>query len=74
MRRRWPILAGTVPLVLGWTLVAAHPAAAAGGTIQPGGPLSPASVRSFLSNPAKVTGGSATGALLLVGRKARAAS
>jgi hypothetical protein len=42
MRCRWPILAGTVPLVLGWTVMAAHPAAATG-AIQPGGPLSPAS-------------------------------
>jgi len=45
MRRRWPVLAATIPLVLGWALAAAHPAAArtgaagAGGLVQPGGPI-----------------------------------
>ena len=43
MRRRWPALAGTVPLVLGWTVLAAHPASAAAGGVQPGGPIGPAS-------------------------------
>jgi Peptidase A4 family len=51
MRRRWPILAATVPLLVGWSLTAAFPAAAApagpgtgvtgpGGPVQPGGPVS----------------------------------
>ena len=46
MRRRWPVLAATIPLLFGWVLVAAYPAAAStgiqgpGGLIQPGGPIS----------------------------------
>ena len=46
MRRRWPVLAATIPLVFGWTLAVAHPAAAhtgvagPGGLVQPGGPVS----------------------------------
>lgn len=45
MRRRWPVLATVIPLVFGWALVAAYPAAAStgvqgpGGPVQPGGPL-----------------------------------
>ena len=45
MRRRWPILVATIPLVFGWALVAAYPAAAhagvtgPGGLVQLGGPL-----------------------------------
>ena len=45
MRRRWPVLVATIPLVFGWALVAAYPAAAhtrvmgPGGLVQPGGPL-----------------------------------
>ena len=46
MRRRWPVLAATIPLVFGWALAAAYPAAAStgvqgpGGLVQPGGPIS----------------------------------
>jgi Peptidase A4 family len=46
MRRRWPVLAATIPLLFGWALAAAYPAAAStgiqgpGGLIQPGGPIS----------------------------------
>jgi len=46
MRRRWPVLAATIPLVFGWTLAVAYPAAAhtgvagPGGLVQPGGPVS----------------------------------
>src|SRR5260370_23417289 len=46
MRRRWPVLAATIPLVFGWILVAAYPAAAQAGVmgpgrlVQPGGPVS----------------------------------
>ncbi len=45
MRRRWPVLAATIPLVAGWALAAAYPAAAQvhvpgpGGVVQPGGPI-----------------------------------
>src|SRR5580704_2679924 len=31
MRRRWPVLAATIPLLFGWVLVAAYPAAASTG-------------------------------------------
>ena len=48
MRRRWPILAATIPLLVGWSLTGAFPASAAphhgvtgpGGLVQPGGPVS----------------------------------
>jgi len=48
MRRRWPALAATIPLALGWAVLAAHPAAASvpgtgpaqSGGVQPGGPVS----------------------------------
>jgi hypothetical protein len=48
MRRRWPILVATVPLLVGWSLTGAFPASAAthygvtgpGGPVQPGGPVS----------------------------------
>src|ERR1700731_4394609 len=45
MRRKWPALAAAIPLVLGWAVTAAGPAAAAppgGGSsaVQPGGPVS----------------------------------
>jgi peptidase A4-like protein len=48
MRRRWPILALSVPLLIGWGLTGAPPASAAshygvtgpGGRVQPGGPVS----------------------------------
>ncbi len=52
MRRRWPVLAATIPLMLGWAVATAHPAAAAAppggptgavppaGAVQPGGPVS----------------------------------
>jgi hypothetical protein len=40
MRRRWPALAATIPLVLGWTVATAHPAAAATWGVRPGGPVS----------------------------------
>jgi len=48
MRRRWPILAVTIPLLVGWSLTGAFPASAAqhygvtgpGGLVQPGGPVS----------------------------------
>jgi hypothetical protein len=46
MRRRWPVLAATIPLVLGWAVATAHPASAAAppgvpsGAVQPGGPVS----------------------------------
>ena len=46
MRRRWPALAATIPLVLGWAVATAHVASAAppgGGTdggVMPGGPVS----------------------------------
>jgi hypothetical protein len=55
MRRRWPALAATIPLVLGWAVATAHPASASApvtgpgpmqtgpvqpGTVQPGGPVS----------------------------------
>jgi hypothetical protein len=36
------VLAGTVPLVIGWTLVAAHPAAALAGAVSRAGAVSPA--------------------------------
>jgi len=58
MRRRWPILAGTVPLVLGWTLVTAHPAAAASvGVVQPGGPISAAAATATASPSASASPG-----------------
>src|ERR1700744_4604882 len=58
MRRRWPILAGTVPLVLGWTLVTAHPAAAAAsvGVVQPGRPISAGAATAAASPGAVPTG------------------
>ncbi len=48
MRRRWPILAATIPLLVGWSLTGVLPASAAshhgvtgpGGPVQPGGPVS----------------------------------
>jgi hypothetical protein len=46
MRRRWPVLAATIPLVFGSVLATAYPAAAStgiqgpGGLVQPGGPIS----------------------------------
>ncbi len=43
MRRRWPALAATIPLVLGWAVATAYPASAsapATGAVQPGGPVS----------------------------------
>ncbi len=47
MRRRWPVLLATIPLIFGWVLVAAYPAAASAspavagaGRWQPGGPIS----------------------------------
>ena len=45
MRRRWPALAATIPLVLGLAVATAHPASAAtpgGGPdgVRPGGPVS----------------------------------
>jgi Peptidase A4 family len=48
MRRRWPILVATVPLLVGLSLTGAFPASAAthhgvtgpGGLVQPGGPVS----------------------------------
>jgi hypothetical protein len=48
MRRRWPILVATVPLLVGWSLTGAFPASAAthygvtgpGGPVQSGGPVS----------------------------------
>jgi hypothetical protein len=47
MRRRWPILAATIPLLVGWSLTGAFPASASphygvtgpGGLVQPGGPV-----------------------------------
>jgi len=45
MRRRWPALAATIPLVLGLAAATARPASATaggqGGAVQPGGPVSP---------------------------------
>ena len=40
MRRRWPALAATIPLVLGWAMATAHPASAATSGVRPGGPVS----------------------------------
>jgi hypothetical protein len=53
MRRRWPALAATIPLVLGWAVATAHPASASTpvstpastpatgpAAVQPGGPVS----------------------------------
>jgi hypothetical protein len=45
MRRRWPALAATIPLVLGWAVATAHPASASApatgpAAVQPGGPVS----------------------------------
>jgi hypothetical protein len=28
MRRKWPVLAAAIPLIIGWALVAAHPGGA----------------------------------------------
>ena len=39
MRRRWPALAATIPLVLVWTVAIAHPASAAPRGVRPGGPV-----------------------------------
>jgi peptidase A4-like protein len=39
MRRRWPALAATIPLVLVWAVAAAHPASAAPPGVRPGGPV-----------------------------------
>jgi hypothetical protein len=56
MRRRWPVLAATIPLVFGAALVTAYPAAAQAGLIargalvQPGGPIR------HLSSPTLSTG------------------
>jgi hypothetical protein len=53
MRRKWPVLAAAIPLIIGWALVAAYPAAASpaafgsGGWV-PGGPVS------HLGNPSMV--------------------
>jgi hypothetical protein len=57
MRRRWPILAATVPLLVGWSLTAAFPAAAAParpnpGVVGPGGPVQPGGPVSDLGTPA----------------------
>ncbi len=60
MRRRWPVLAATIPLVFGWALAAAHPATAQvrvpgpSGLVQPGGPIS-------LPASSSADGGSPTG-------------
>jgi len=40
MRRRWPALAATIPLVLVWAVAIAHPASAAALGVRPGGPVS----------------------------------
>ena len=45
MRRRWPALAATIPLVLGWAVATAYPASASApatgpAAVQPGGPVS----------------------------------
>lgn len=40
MRRRWPALAATIPLVLVLAVATAHPAAAAPRGVRPGGPVS----------------------------------
>ena len=45
MRRRWPALAATIPLVLGWAVATARPASASApatgpAAVQPGGPVS----------------------------------
>ena len=39
MRRRWPALAATIPLVLAWAVAIAHPASAASPGVRPGGPV-----------------------------------
>jgi hypothetical protein len=39
MRRRWPALAATIPLMLGWAVATAYPASASA-PMQPGGPVS----------------------------------
>ena len=40
MRRSWPALAATIPLVLAWAVAIAHPASAAPLGVRPGGPVS----------------------------------
>ena len=68
MRRRWPVLAATIPLVFGAALVTAHPAAAQAGLmgrgalVQSGGPIR------HLSQPHLSTGQSraATGGRTIV--------
>jgi hypothetical protein len=41
MPRRWPVLAATIPLLFGWALAAAYPAAASTGIQGPGGLVIP---------------------------------
>lgn len=62
MRRRWPVLAATIPLVFGWTLAAAYPAAAQAGATGPGGPVQPGGPFSQLASSA-AGGGQPTGAV-----------
>src|ERR671922_218395 len=49
MQRRWPVLAATIPMALGWALAAAHPAAAAG-LADPGGQVQPGTRNKVVSS------------------------
>jgi hypothetical protein len=61
MRRRWPALAATIPLVLVWAVAIAHPASAAPLGVRPGGPVNSLSTprQNMLTEP---SGGWARGA------------
>ena len=60
MRRRWPALAATIPLVLVLAVATAHPASAATSGVRPGGPVSSLSTPGMPSGtvtPQAVPGG-----------------
>jgi hypothetical protein len=56
MRRRWPALAATIPLVLGWAVATAHPASASAPVTGPG-PMQPGSVPTGTVQPGTVQPG-----------------
>ncbi len=53
MLRKWPVLAAAIPLIIGWALVAAYPAAASPAAFRPGGWV-PGGPVSNVGNPSMV--------------------